>query len=74
MNQIIEYLESKNQEGQMLEDLLDQVFNNQTELARMTAAKIKATRDIRFDLRKLIKQHDNIRNAHKEIIPEETEV
>lgn len=74
MNQIIEYLESKNQEGQMLEDLLDQVFNNQTELARMTAAKIKATRDIRFDLRKLIKQNDNIRNAHKEIIPEETEV
>lgn len=58
MHPTIEYLEENNNEEELLEQLVDEVANNQLDKARMTAAIIKAKREIRFDLIKIIRENE----------------
>lgn len=55
---ILEYLNQTSAEASLLEELLEQTLKNEIDLARITAAKIQATRDVRFTLAKLIKDNE----------------
>lgn len=55
---IMEYLAQVNSEQVLLEELLDQVLDNDDKM-RITAARVQAARDIRFDLLKLIEENDH---------------
>ena len=70
---IMEFLSQTNSENSLLEELLDQVWNGQSDLARNTAAKIKATRDIRFTLKKLIIENDHLRDVNPKTEPKAKE-
>jgi hypothetical protein len=58
MHPIMQYLEDNNSEQDLLEELLKQVNANMPDDARSTAARIKAIRDIRFTLLKLVKENE----------------
>lgn len=64
---ILEFLNQVNAEQSLLEDLLEAVLKNETDKSRMTAAKIQATRDIRFTLKKIIKENDHLRTTNPKI-------
>lgn len=69
---ILEYLNQTSAEASLLEELLEQTLKNEIDLARITAAKIQATRDVRFTLAKLIKDNDNLRNSNQKTGAETT--
>ncbi len=69
---IMEYLSSSNAEDEMFEQLFKEVCANQLDHARITAAKISAARDIRFDLLKITREYDNRRRDSQKSGKKET--
>jgi hypothetical protein len=58
MKELLDQLKATNNERELFENLLAQVMEGSKE-AKITAARIQAGRDIRFDLEKIIKENGN---------------
>jgi hypothetical protein len=56
---LLQLLDSHSSESDLLEKLLTDVLENKIDQARVTAARIEATRDLKFTLKKLIKEYDH---------------
>ena len=58
---MLEALAESNNEVELFEQLLDATLAGNTKEAMEKAARIQAARDIRFDVLKVINDHDNNR-------------